>query len=149
MFLRSVQKEYFFCLFWINVAKKICIRHFLQYRSKVSWHSILDTRFRLFKLKQPLFFHVMLYDLYVNLKLSRNQSWVHLLFSDSQDLILDSILHNLFLILNSYRNWELHETHNRLSRHFWMVLYKTYVVRVSLTSLCLSIGTFSKQIYRI
>ena len=34
-------------------------------------------------------------------KLSRNQSWVNLLFSVLQDLILDSILDSLFSLLNS------------------------------------------------
>ena len=34
-------------------------------------------------------------------KLSRNQSWVNILFSVPQDLIVNSILYSLFLILDS------------------------------------------------
>ena len=48
-------------------------------------------------------------QLYVFVKLSRNQSWVNLLFSVPQDLILDSIFSiacSWFLILDSRRNQE-------------------------------------------
>ena len=56
---------------------------------------------------------------YVFVKLSRNQSWVNLLFSVLRDSILDS----LFLILDSHRNRELRiesriETCNGLSLTF-------------------------------
>ena len=69
-------------------------------------------------------------QLYVFVKLSRNQSWVNLLFSVLQDLILDSIFSiacSWFLILDSRRNQESRiasriKTHNRLSTFFWMVL---------------------------
>ena len=37
---------------------------------------------------------------YSRTKLSRNQSWVNLLFSVQQDSILDSILDSLFSLLN-------------------------------------------------
>ena len=43
--------------------------------------------------------------LYVNVKLSRDQSWVNILFTVSQGSLLDSVLNNLFLILD--RNQEL------------------------------------------
>ena len=42
-------------------------------------------------------------------------------------LILNSVLENLFSILDLHRNWESKssqvETHNRLSTYFWIVLY--------------------------
>ena len=42
-------------------------------------------------------------------------------------LILNSVLENLFSILDLHRNWETKssqvETHNRLSTYFWIVLY--------------------------
>ena len=72
---------------------------------------------------------------YVFVKLSRNQSWVNLLFSVLRDLILDSILDSLFSILNSRFAQESRianreswiksriETCNGLSTYFWTVLY--------------------------
>ena len=46
--------------------------------------------------------------LYVNVKLSRDQSWVNLLFTVSQGSLLDSVLNNLILILirNQELSWE-------------------------------------------
>ena len=52
--------------------------------------------------------------LYVNVKLSRNQSWVNLLFSVSRDSILDSI--------------EFSITCNGLSTYLWTVLYLLNIV---------------------
>ena len=43
---------------------------------------------------------------YNRTKLSRNQSWMNLLFSVLQDSILDSILDSLFSLLYSRRNRE-------------------------------------------
>ena len=51
-------------------------------------------------------------QLYVFVKLSRNQSWVNLLFSVLQDLILDSIFSiacSWFLIRAGIKNRELHQ----------------------------------------
>jgi len=63
--------------------------------------------------------------MYVFVKLSRNQSWVNLLFSVPRDSILDSILDSLFSILNSrfaqesrianrVENWDSQRTVNLL-----------------------------------
>ena len=56
-------------------------------------------------------------QLYVFVKLSRNQSWVNLLFSVLQDSILDLILDSSFSILNSWFVQELRIVNRVKNRH--------------------------------
>ena len=63
-------------------------------------------------------------QLYVYVKLSKNQSWVNLLFSASRDLIHDSFLDSSFSISNRVKNRDLQWTVNLLLNR---TVHKSYV----------------------
>ena len=91
-----------YCGVWVTKGK---ITVNVQCTTEIQGKSILirvSARFELVRVRvigSRLYNHVA--SCYSRTKLSRNQSWVNLLFSVLQDSILDSILDSLFSLLNS------------------------------------------------